>query len=152
MELMRSAKRTVTAPRDAVNFSESMREMTKIDAARMAMAVAIFLSVSALRLCWKDLRQPVTPSKISFRFSVSVPRSLKEDLKPPTNFLIASRMLANRPPLMMSKVLSKSVFPKASARPEAMAPQALTIPPPIVFIAFQIAPNTVVDGFCPVYV
>ena len=47
MDAINSAKRTVIAPSDADNFSLSIREIATIDAARIAIALAIFSKVSA---------------------------------------------------------------------------------------------------------
>ena len=47
MDAINSAKRTVIAPSDADNFSLSIREIATIDAARIAIALAIFSKVPA---------------------------------------------------------------------------------------------------------
>ena len=97
-----SPNNAVTASNEAVNFSESINEITSNEPANIAIAVAISFNVLAFNCCVNAPNASPTPPIISLIFS-RIPPALSR-ISPPDfmNLAINTPIDANIPPFSMS--------------------------------------------------
>ena len=137
IEVSNSPKTTANAVSDASSFLLSISESTRIDATNIAIAVAIFINVSAFILVWKASRQPRTLSRIPIALSLKVPAVLVMLLKPLINLVISTKIPPRVNEFKKSIIPLKSVLAIFSISPPANCPTIFTIAEPTVTIIFH---------------
>ena len=139
MDAIRSANSTVIAPREAASLSLSIKESATSEAARIPTAVAIFISVPALMSCCHASKQPLTLSRMPTIDSLMLAPVSTRSFALFRNFVMPTAMALREMPLSRSMIPLKLALLSLSMMLPAAEPNALTIPPPIVFSALPIA-------------
>ena len=109
-----SMNNVVIAASEVVSFSESIRDNTNSEPAKIAIETAIFFKMSAFIDPVNALRASPTPPRISFIFSKNPPALSVIPVRDFMNFLIPKRIAANNPPFTRSNIELKSALPIAS--------------------------------------
>lgn len=130
MAAISSVKSTVMAPRDAVSFSLSIREMVRMDADSTATAAAIFSRALALTSFCQAWKQPFTPSRIPI-----TPSFRKES----RNFLMPRAIAPRETPFSRSMTPLKFALLRLSTSAPARPPNTPMMPETRVFAPLKMS-------------
>ena len=143
MAAISSVKSTVMAPRDAVSFSLSIREMVRMDADSTATAAAIFSRALALTSFCQAWKQPFTPSRIPITPSLMLPTLSVTSRKESRNFLMPRAIAPRETPFSRSMTPLKFALLRLSTSAPARPPNTPMMPETRVF-----APLKMVWSIC----
>ena len=132
-----SPNNILIAVSDDVNLPGSILDKIKSDAARIPIADAILIRVPACIFCCQLFNESSTVPRTSFIWSINFIEPSKESVIPFMYFLIPNKIVANKPPLRISR--SDFASPLLIASPNALPIEAARVP--IVFPTFWITPH-----------
>ena len=134
---IKPANNIVIAANESDNFSLSINERTKIDPARIAIAMAIFLSASAFKLFWNPFNAPLTDPSTSFILPAISPKPPTESPRFLKNLIRATPTPPLIIPFTISRTPSISAFAIRSSSPPNTLPKNLPMALPTALIPFH---------------